>query len=275
MRWASASFPGQYAMVVLSRFPIDANARAHLPQIPVARHAGRAVARRPATPAPRTGIRPRSSPCCRCPRRATGMCRCASAGRRCTCSRVIRRRPPSMAPEDRNGRRNHDEIRFWSDYLSTERPDYIRDDAGRARRFHGQGVHHHGRPELRSGRWRQPAMTPSARCSRIRASNAQFVPQSAGAAEASAVAGRRQRRATRRSALRHRRLQRSRRRQPARRLSTAVEGHCTVCGRRRILAGAGRSGRGAGVGRPPAAELGSPARVARRQCRRSSMPTGQ
>ena len=35
-------------------------------------------------------------------------------------------------------------------------PAYIRDDAGRTRRVQGQGVHHHGRPELRSGRWRQP-----------------------------------------------------------------------------------------------------------------------
>ncbi len=35
-------------------------------------------------------------------------------------------------PEDRNGRRNHDEIRFWADYVSP-RPadgDYIRDDEG-------------------------------------------------------------------------------------------------------------------------------------------------
>ena len=32
--------------------------------------------------------------------------------------------------EDRNGRRNHDEIRFWADYLSPDRSGYIRDDAG-------------------------------------------------------------------------------------------------------------------------------------------------
>jgi len=32
--------------------------------------------------------------------------------------------------EDRNGRRNHDEIRFWADYLSTDRAGYIYDDAG-------------------------------------------------------------------------------------------------------------------------------------------------
>ncbi|MFG0295734.1 MAG: endonuclease/exonuclease/phosphatase family protein [Maioricimonas sp. JB045] len=33
--------------------------------------------------------------------------------------------------EDRNGRRNHDEIRLWSDYVSPGRGDYIYDDTGR------------------------------------------------------------------------------------------------------------------------------------------------
>ena len=39
--------------------------------------------------------------------------------------------PPVFdGPEDRNGRRNHDEIRFWSDYISSGEADYIVDDAG-------------------------------------------------------------------------------------------------------------------------------------------------
>lgn len=33
--------------------------------------------------------------------------------------------------EDRNGRRNHDEIRFWADYLTKGKSGYIYDDAGR------------------------------------------------------------------------------------------------------------------------------------------------
>ncbi|MEM7231860.1 MAG: endonuclease/exonuclease/phosphatase family protein [Planctomycetota bacterium] len=32
--------------------------------------------------------------------------------------------------EDRNGRRNHDEIRFWADYVSADRSNYIVDDSG-------------------------------------------------------------------------------------------------------------------------------------------------
>lgn len=40
--------------------------------------------------------------------------------------------PPAFdGPEDRNGRRNHDEIRLWADYLTPTRSDWIVDDAGR------------------------------------------------------------------------------------------------------------------------------------------------
>jgi myo-inositol-hexaphosphate 3-phosphohydrolase len=39
--------------------------------------------------------------------------------------------PPVFdGPEDRNGRRNHDEIRFWSDYVTPGEGNYIYDDAG-------------------------------------------------------------------------------------------------------------------------------------------------
>lgn len=42
--------------------------------------------------------------------------------------------PPSFdGPEDRNGKRNHDEIRFWSDYISSEADHaYIVDDQGQS-----------------------------------------------------------------------------------------------------------------------------------------------
>jgi hypothetical protein len=39
--------------------------------------------------------------------------------------------PPVFdGPEDRNGTRNHDEIRFWADYIIPSRSGYIYDDAG-------------------------------------------------------------------------------------------------------------------------------------------------
>jgi endonuclease/exonuclease/phosphatase family metal-dependent hydrolase len=41
--------------------------------------------------------------------------------------------PPAFdGEEDRNGCRNHDEIRFWVDYLSPGKADWIRDDGGEA-----------------------------------------------------------------------------------------------------------------------------------------------
>lgn len=39
--------------------------------------------------------------------------------------------PPVFdGPEDRNGKRNHDEIRFWFDYINGDKEDYIYDDLG-------------------------------------------------------------------------------------------------------------------------------------------------
>ena len=41
--------------------------------------------------------------------------------------------PPVFdGPEDKNGRRNHDEIRLWADYLSQESHSYLSDDLGTA-----------------------------------------------------------------------------------------------------------------------------------------------
>ena len=41
--------------------------------------------------------------------------------------------PPVFdGPEDRNGRRNHDEIRLWADYISESGNEYIYDDQGKA-----------------------------------------------------------------------------------------------------------------------------------------------
>jgi hypothetical protein len=41
--------------------------------------------------------------------------------------------PPVFdGPEDRNGTRNHDEIRFWADYIIPSRSSYIYDDAGQS-----------------------------------------------------------------------------------------------------------------------------------------------
>lgn len=52
-------------------------------------------------------------------------------GRRTVHFLVSHPTPPVFdGPEDRNGRRNHDEIRFWADYVHPGRSGYIYDDEG-------------------------------------------------------------------------------------------------------------------------------------------------
>jgi hypothetical protein len=52
-------------------------------------------------------------------------------GRRTVHFLVSHPTPPVFdGPEDRNGRRNHDEIRFWADYVHPARSGYIYDDEG-------------------------------------------------------------------------------------------------------------------------------------------------
>ena len=49
--------------------------------------------------------------------------------------------PPVFdGPEDRNGKRNHDEIRFWADYIVPKNANYIYDDTGK---FGGLGADSH------------------------------------------------------------------------------------------------------------------------------------
>jgi 3-phytase len=50
--------------------------------------------------------------------------------------------PPVFdGPENRNGRRNHDEIRLWSDYLSVgENANYLIDDAGKSGGLHSENL---------------------------------------------------------------------------------------------------------------------------------------
>ena len=182
--------------------------------------------------------------------------------------------PPAFdGPEDRNGRRNHDEIRFWSDYLTTGERLHPRRPR-QTRRLHGQGLPDHGRSEFRSRRRRQPQ-----RCDRR-------------AARASA---RRLRSSCRRAPAPPRPARRRAARMPrsaAIRATTPRTSTIASAGNLRVdyllpSKGTARSAAAACSGRrrptrPPrwcgataAAELGSPARVAGLHCRRSSMPTGQ
>ena len=122
-------FQGQYGMVVLSKYPIQTDdvrtfqnflwkdmPGALLPDDPPRRH-------------PPTGSPRRSSRSCGCRASRTGTCR--SVGKHTVHVLASHPTPPTFdGPEDRNGRRNHDEIRFWADYISPAKSRYIVDDAG-------------------------------------------------------------------------------------------------------------------------------------------------
>jgi Endonuclease/Exonuclease/phosphatase family len=124
-------FPGQYGMVVLSRFPID---RAHVRtfrkflwrDLP-----GALLPDDAATPAPmdwysadELAVLPLSSKS-----HWDLPVKIGSVTLHLLASHPT---PPAFdGLEDRNGKRNHDEIRFWNDYLTPKSSGYIRDDNGK------------------------------------------------------------------------------------------------------------------------------------------------
>lgn len=96
--------------------------------------------------------------------------------------------PPTFdGPEDRNGRRNHDEIRFWSDYVDDAR--YIYDDRGR------RGGLDRGEAFVIAGDLNADPADGDSYANAIhqllgnRRVDASFTPSSDGAAEAAALQG--------------------------------------------------------------------------------------
>ncbi len=117
------AFPGQYGMLLLSRYPIDlARVRTfqHLrwrdmpgSLLPPGWYPAEALAVQPLSSKSHWDLPIRIG--------ATTLHVLASHPT-----------PPVFdGPEDRNGRRNHDEIRLWADYLTPGREHWIVDDAGR------------------------------------------------------------------------------------------------------------------------------------------------
>ena len=148
--------------------------------------------------------------------------------------------PPVFdGPEDRNGRRNHDEIRFWADYISPGKAGYIYDDGAARRPEAGRALRDRRRPELRpTRRGQHPGRDPAAARAPARQREGDAVERGRGRGDG--TAGRRERDASERPAVRHGGLRGHRARQPARRLRAAAQ----VAPDRRLrglLAGAVRS----------------------------------
>ncbi|MCM4078653.1 endonuclease/exonuclease/phosphatase family protein [Paractinoplanes hotanensis] len=116
-------FPGQYGMVVYSKYPIDSQAVRTFRLFKWKDMPGNLLPADFYTPAAQAVLRLSSKSHWDVPIRVGG---------RTLHFLVSHPTPPTFdGPEDRNGRRNHDEIRFWADYVTPgKRSAYIYDDRG-------------------------------------------------------------------------------------------------------------------------------------------------
>jgi Endonuclease/Exonuclease/phosphatase family len=124
-------FPGKFGMAVYSRFKID---REHARTFRLFRWndmPGALLPDDPATAAPRDWYSPDELEVFRLSSKSHWDLPIKVGGDKVHFL-VSHPTPPVFdAAEDRNGTRNHDEIRFWSDYVTPGAGDYIYDDEGR------------------------------------------------------------------------------------------------------------------------------------------------
>ncbi len=173
-------FPGQYAMAVLSRFPVEAGHARTFRKL-LWRDMPGALLPPGWYSAAQLAVLPLSS--------KSHWDVPVRIGRVTLHLLASHPTPPAFdGAEDRNGRRNHDEIRFWSDYLSRKSAGYIRDDAGRAGGFRGKAFIVMG--DLNSDPVDGASINDGIRAllahPRV---DSRFTPRSAGALEASAAQG--------------------------------------------------------------------------------------
>ena len=124
-------FEGQYGMLVLSKYPIDTRAVRTFQNFLWADMPNALLPDDPATSAPKDWYSPEILEVLRLSSKSHWDVP-IKVGRRTVHFLVSHPTPPTFdGAEDRNGTRNHDEIRFWADYLSPGRSGYVYDDAGK------------------------------------------------------------------------------------------------------------------------------------------------
>jgi hypothetical protein len=127
--WGFGFFPGQFGMAVYSKYPIDTDGVRTFRNFLWKDMRGARLPDDPATPQPGDWYSaaeleqfPLSS--------KSHWDLPVLIGRKTVHFLVSHPTPPVFdGPEDRNGTRNFDEIRFWADYISPARGDYIYDDS--------------------------------------------------------------------------------------------------------------------------------------------------
>jgi 3-phytase len=123
-------FPGQFGMAVYSRFPIDLGGVRTFQRFLWKDMPGALLPDDPATPAPADWYSPAELDVFRLSSKSHWDVP-IEIGAKTVHFLVSHPTPPVFdGPEDRNGTRNHDEIRFWADYVLPSRGRYIVDDQG-------------------------------------------------------------------------------------------------------------------------------------------------
>ena len=116
-------------MVVYSKYPIDTDQVRTFQNFLWKDMPGALLPDDPATPAPTTGTRRGARDLPAVVEEPLG--RAGEIGGRTVHVLVSHPTPPVFdGPEDRNGTRNNDEIRFWADYITPGAARYIYDDDG-------------------------------------------------------------------------------------------------------------------------------------------------
>jgi hypothetical protein len=124
-------FEGQYGMLVLSKYPIDTRKARTFQNFLWKDMPNAMLPDDPATPAPHDWYSPEMLNVLRLPSKSHWDLP-ITIGRETVHFLVSHPTPPTFdGPEDRNGTRNNDEIRFWADYTTPGRGRYIYDDKGR------------------------------------------------------------------------------------------------------------------------------------------------
>jgi Endonuclease/Exonuclease/phosphatase family len=124
-------FPGQFGMAVYSMHPIDTSGVRTFQTFLWKDMPGALLPDDPATPAPADWYSPAELDIFRLSSKSHWDLP-IQIGKKTVHFLVSHPTPPVFdGVEDRNGTRNHDEIRFWADYISPGRGGYIYDDAGR------------------------------------------------------------------------------------------------------------------------------------------------
>jgi hypothetical protein len=123
-------FPGQYGMAVFSKYPIQDDDIRTFQHFLWQDMPGALLPDDPGTPAPADWYSPEELAIFRLSSKSHWDVP-IEVGKKTVHFLVSHPTPPVFdGPEDRNGTRNHDEIRFWADYVSPGKGGYIYDDGG-------------------------------------------------------------------------------------------------------------------------------------------------